>query len=200
MSMRVVKELLLLRHGQTDWNVARRYQGQTDTPLNASGIQQMQGVAMGLKSELIDRVVSSPLRRAVSSAELIATAKSLPIQTDARLMELDLGAWQGQPYGLKRGVENWFYDAPHGGERGTDFCARLAEWLGEVESGVTVVVAHGLVIQVLLMLACGGTFEEWHETPIKNGAVTQVRLVTNGWTLKRFNQELAGEQGCSRHG
>lgn len=181
-------ELILIRHGQTDWNVARKYQGQTDTVLNDVGRDQMQQVAQVLVSQPLERVVSSPLRRAVDSAEIIALPKSLPISPEPLLMELDLGVWQGKSYGLRRGVENWFYDAPHGGEGGAEFCARLGKWLDNVEDGITLVVAHGLVIQVLLMLACGGKFEEWHAKPIKNGAVTRLRRSEASWELTQFNE------------
>lgn len=184
--------LILIRHGQTDWNIARRYQGQTETDLNGTGIAQMSCAANRLKDQPVNAVVASPLRRAAESAKIVARPHRLPVQTDPNLNELFLGAWQGKPYSLRDQNQNWFELAPHGGESGAAFCSRIRTWFEnyrfEPESR-TILVSHGLVIQVLLVLVSGQSFEYWHSQPIKNGALTVLNRVDGCWSIERFNDD-----------
>lgn len=88
-------ELILVRHGQTDWNLEGRYQGGTDVPLNATGREQAEGLAAELSSRRIDALYSSPLGRALETARAIARGRGLELRTDPRLKEIDLGEWEG---------------------------------------------------------------------------------------------------------
>lgn len=87
--------LLLVRHGETDWNLEGRYQGSADVPLNATGRRQAERVAERLTRERIDAVYSSPLQRALDTALAIARAQGLEVRTDPRLAEIALGEWEG---------------------------------------------------------------------------------------------------------
>ncbi len=87
-------EILLARHGETDWNRENRFQGHADPPLNEVGRAQAAGLAATLAREPIAAVYSSPLRRALETAETIAAGRQLaPITLDA-LREVDVGSWQ----------------------------------------------------------------------------------------------------------
>ena len=87
--------ILLARHGETDWNRDGRFQGHADPPLNAAGRRQAVELSAALAREQLAAVYSSPLRRAVETAEVIATAHGLePVPVDA-LREVDVGSWQG---------------------------------------------------------------------------------------------------------
>ena len=87
--------ILLARHGETDWNRDGRFQGHADPPLNAAGRRQAVELSAALAREQLAAVYSSPLRRAVETAEVIATAHGLePVPVNA-LREVDVGAWQG---------------------------------------------------------------------------------------------------------
>ena len=89
--------LILVRHGATDWNREGRYQGHSDTPLNAEGISQAQCLVDLLRSDRISQVVSSDLRRASVTAQILAEGLRLaPPRIDPRLREIDLGEWEGR--------------------------------------------------------------------------------------------------------
>ena len=86
---------LLVRHGQTAWNKDVRFRGTTDLPLSELGIAQAQRVAEWLRDEPIQAIFSSPLKRAVQTAQPLADALRLPIQTRNSLISVDYGEWQG---------------------------------------------------------------------------------------------------------
>ncbi len=87
-------KLILVRHGETDWNVEGRYQGQADPPLNSQGLQQARSLAKKLKGRDLELLVSSPLRRAAQTARILAEKLKLPVFFDNRLMEIHQGDWQ----------------------------------------------------------------------------------------------------------
>ena len=87
--------LLLARHGETDWNREQRFQGHADPPLNQTGRAQAVDLAVALAGEPLAAVYSSPLRRALETAEIVAAAHGQePVTVDA-LLEVDVGSWQG---------------------------------------------------------------------------------------------------------
>lgn len=87
--------LLLIRHGETDWNNERRIQGNTDTPLNANGIAQAKQLAARIAGEKIDALYASPLARARVTAEIIAEKSGVALILDDRLKEKGLGDLEG---------------------------------------------------------------------------------------------------------
>ena len=89
------RTLVLVRHGETDWNASGRAQGHTDVPLNAVGRVQAREVARELARLEADRLWSSDLLRAVQTAEAIADVTGLPVEKDARLREYDVGERAG---------------------------------------------------------------------------------------------------------
>ncbi len=93
-----ISRIYLVRHGQTDANLHHIVQGQTDTPLNASGIIQAKQVAEKLKKVSPEFVLSSDLKRAKQTAEIIAKACQSPIKFDSRLREMKLGNWEGKTF------------------------------------------------------------------------------------------------------
>lgn len=89
-------ELILCRHGETDWNRQGRYQGRTDVALNAHGRQQARDLAQRLSREQVDVVYSSTLSRAYDTAIEIANVHGIiEVRRDPRLDEIDQGAWEG---------------------------------------------------------------------------------------------------------
>jgi broad specificity phosphatase PhoE len=88
-------ELLLIRHGETDFNRQRRWQGQRDLPLNDTGRAQVQALAGGLAGTGVAAIVTSDLRRARQTAQAVAAATGAPVSIDSRLREIALGAWEG---------------------------------------------------------------------------------------------------------
>lgn len=151
--------LLVVRHGQSTWNAEGRWQGHADPPLSVVGEQQAAQAAAALTSEGIEAVVSSPLRRAHHTAQVIAAALGLPEpDTMDEWKERHAGEfeglttaeieqrWPGATTGPRR-IE------PPGGERRADFEARIRRALDltiERHTGqVVAVVAHGGVIRAI---------------------------------------------------
>jgi probable phosphoglycerate mutase len=161
--------LYFLRHGETDFNVAQRLQGQYQTSLNTRGRRQadMCGRLLG---ELFARhklppddfaYISSPLNRARETMEIVRGTLELDPQlyeTDARLMEISYGSWEGltlpqvearEPGVLaRRDCAKWNFKPP-GGESYRDVAARVAQWYASVTRD-TVVTSHGGVARVLM--------------------------------------------------
>lgn len=162
--------MLLVRHGETEWNLERRFQGRFDSPLTERGTGQARAIGRllatlpGIASAPI---VASPQGRTRRTAEIIRAqlgAIGEP-QLDDRLRELSLGSWDGLTYAdiARRcpgifdgdGRYDWYFRAPDG-ESYAAFAARLGDWLGETGGpDLRVVVAHGLVSRVLRGLYAG---------------------------------------------
>ena len=138
--------IFLVRHGETEWNLARRYQGWDDSPLIPRGIAQ--AVAIGRRlAELPEAesatLVASPLGRARRTAEIIQAARSdlAPIQFDERLREISIGTWDGldcdEIDALSPGIVagegryEWYFRTPDG-ETYEDFAGRIAAWLSDL--------------------------------------------------------------------
>ena len=104
--------LLLVRHGETDWNAERRWQGHADVPLNERGREQARALAERLAGESIDAIYSSDLSRARDTADIVGARLDVPVAVDPDLREIDVGAvegltaeeseafdgWQGEPH------------------------------------------------------------------------------------------------------
>jgi probable phosphoglycerate mutase len=88
--------ILLARHGETDWNSERRWQGHEDRPLNDIGRAQARALADSLADQEIDVVYSSDLVRAHETAQIVADRLGLPVEVDAGLREVDVGDWSGR--------------------------------------------------------------------------------------------------------
>ncbi|MDR0469551.1 MAG: histidine phosphatase family protein, partial [Peptococcaceae bacterium] len=100
------KKIYIMRHGETDWNKARRFQGQTDIPLNEEGKRQAAALAAALKDVLpFDRIVTSDLVRAMETARIMSEGFQTPIQVDAGFREMDFGQWEG--LGIKEIRARW---------------------------------------------------------------------------------------------
>jgi probable phosphoglycerate mutase len=162
--------LVFLRHGETDWNVERRLQGQRDVPLNARGREQAADAGRIVTKILGERARSpdlpwlcSPLSRTRETMEIAREAIGLPpteYEIDPRLVELTFGAWEGltwpevkavAPYAANwREGDKWSFTPPEG-ESYAALCARIRPWLEELDREA-VVVSHGGVARALMHL------------------------------------------------
>jgi broad specificity phosphatase PhoE len=159
--------LVLLRHGQTDYNVAGRMQGHIDSVLTETGLEQAAQVAPAIARLAPDRIISSDLGRAVDTAEAVAAVRGQPVKLDARLRETHLGEWQGQTVeqieeGYPGAIATWRSDpawAPPGGESRIEVVRRalpvveeLDEEFSSPSDSTAVLIAHGGLIAGLV---CG---------------------------------------------
>lgn len=147
--------LLLLRHGETPLNVARVLQP-AETPLSATGHAQAAALAQRLSTLPLAGLISSDLPRALQTAEAIALARGLAIETNPLLQERNFGDLRGRPYDTLGFDPLALAEAPPGGESIPAFQARVArafDWLlrrQEELGGTLAVVSHGLVIHAML--------------------------------------------------
>lgn len=136
--------LYIIRHGVTVWNKAKRMQGQTDIPLAEEGIELAVRTGKGMADIPIDLVISSPLTRAVATAECVTRGRNIPIITDERIQEISFGEWEGEdvqnspklPEGY---MEQFFHDPIHlpqapGGETFLQVRERTGVFLDEIRT------------------------------------------------------------------
>jgi len=166
----------LIRHGQTDWNLENRFQGSTDTHLNAEGLRQAETAAQKLNGAAPAVIYSSPLARAHTTARVIAGVLNLPVITDARLREISLGDWEGQlgedlhrlyPEQFEeRNRDPLHYRAPNG-ESLADVAARTGSLLDEISAcmpgGEVAIVSHGVTLAVIRCLLDGTPLEQAYQ-------------------------------------
>jgi broad specificity phosphatase PhoE len=162
--------ILLVRHGETEWNLERRYQGRFDSPLTELGVAQARAIGRllaTLPEAASAPVVASPQGRARRTAEIIREEldDAGELRLEHRLREHSIGAWDGLTYddiearfpGVfdGEGSHEWYFRAPDA-ESHAAFATRVGEWLGEQdEAAPIIVVAHGLVSRVLRGLYAG---------------------------------------------
>ena len=178
--------MVLVRHGQTDWNAAGRLQGQVDIPLNPTGREQAREAAQALRGQQWDRVVASPLGRAYETGAIIAAELGLPEPTtDAGLIERAYGELEGavdaelpaetrrvlhpghggdpapiEAAGYRLGLLPGVERSRETGERGAEALRRIeAEYPGER----IIIVAHGTIIR--LTLDALDDWERFHPSP-----------------------------------
>lgn len=168
--MRTGQTLYIVRHGETDWNRDRRYQGQRDIPLNVVGRAQALRNGEALRSLLpgISSVdfIASPLGRTRETMEIVRAALGLdPLSyvLEDRLKELSYGSWEGQlqtelpgldPAGWAARSGDPYRWRPHGGESYADLMERTAAWVGEIQRD-TLIAAHGGVMRTMQAHICG---------------------------------------------
>jgi broad specificity phosphatase PhoE len=90
-------QIILVRHGETEWNVKEVFRGRIDIELNETGMRQAELLAEHLSNITIDAIYSSPLRRALTTAEIIASYHKLDVVITPGLIDFDYGEWQGLP-------------------------------------------------------------------------------------------------------
>ncbi len=158
--------IFLVRHGETEWNRARRYQGWSDSPLTARGVAQ--AAAIGCRLAAIPEasgaaLIASPLGRARHTAEIIAEClgRGTPLRLDERLREVSLGDWDGldrreirSRMGARFVEFEWYFETPHG-QHYEEFAAPIAAWLAEIGDSPVIAVSHGVVTRVLRGLYAG---------------------------------------------
>jgi broad specificity phosphatase PhoE len=172
---------LLLRHGQTPMSVQKRYAGLSDVPLTEVGVQQAAAAGKRLASAALTAIVTSPLARAVRTAEEVAAATGAPVEADEGFRETDFGAWDGLTFAEVRErwpaeLTAWLADpavAPPGGESFADVSRRV----------------EGALRRVLAGYQCGTVLIVSHVTPIKT--LVAATLLAPPAALYRMHLDVA---------
>lgn len=193
--------LYVIRHGETDWNACFRLQGQTDIELNEKGRQAARATADGMKDIEIDLAITSPLKRARETAELVLGGRRVPVREDRRIQEIGFGSYEGiRTRNEKREIieplvytffkEPQSYEPPEGGERIQELIARTGAFLEELKGDeslrdkTVLVSTHGAASRALLLNIRKCPLEEfWQADVPKNCAVSIVDLADGEWRL-----------------
>lgn len=191
--------LILVRHGETDWNVEQRYQGQFDVPLNSKGQWQARQAAQALTGEGIDLLISSDLRRAHATAVTIAAACDLPVKTDRRLREINFGSWEGLSTAqiieqdgdaYRRWKENPAAHAPTGGESLEIAERRILSLWQEIRASdmeTVALVSHGGTLRILLSHLLGLPPESFWRIKLGNASLSRLHCNHANITLDALN-------------
>lgn len=198
-------KVILVRHGETDWNQERRFQGQSDPELNENGEIQAQEAAALLSGENIDLVFSSDMIRARATAAVIAGLHHAPVIIDSSLREMNFGDWEGRTFAdvknrypelLNKWLENSFETRIPGGETAEEVNSRVIKAWANIsaaasERDTVAVVAHGGSLRLLLCHLTGiDSSRHWDfiighgeaVVLIKNGGAYSIQLSMKGET------------------
>ncbi len=192
-------EFWLVRHGQTDWNLARRYQGQTDIPLNATGIEQAKELAKSLANEKFDAVYSSDLSRAAVTAQILAKTLGMNVLTDKRLREIKKGIWEGLSFDevqrqyaadLSKDSVNPVHSRTPGGETVAEVAMRMKQAADEIAlrhpGGKVLLVSHGLAVSTLYCQANHWSLKETYQHIPDNAIPLKITWEPNHHNKNQF--------------
>jgi broad specificity phosphatase PhoE len=194
-------KIILIRHGETDWNRIHRLQGgDSDTPLNALGMQQAENVALRLKSEKLEAVYSSPLQRALRTAQAIAAYHQLEVTALPALKEIHVGELEGAATETLK--VRWDQLVCQGGDpndprmTGIEPIRKVQEraW-GVIQDigrrhpeGNVAVVSHNIAIMSIVCAVLGLPLMQIPRLHLSNGSITAFTMNETDARLELFNE------------
>ncbi len=193
-------KIIFVRHGQTEWNVLGRYQGQTDVALSPLGIEQAEKLAAHFPVDKIEAVYSSDLARAMKTASCVADRFGLTVEPRPELRELNFGDWEGLTYDeivakWPDALENFFQhpdvlEIPHG-ESFPKLRERALACVEEIVSRhpdqTVAVFAHGAILRTILTAALHMDLQYVWTIRQFNTAVNIVTYTEHGTTVELIN-------------
>jgi broad specificity phosphatase PhoE len=190
--------IVLVRHGETDWNRDNRFQGHADPPLNDTGRAQARTLAQELRDEELAALYTSPLRRASETASILGSELGLHPSPEASLMEVDVGSWSGLtreevearfPIGFARWLEygHGWDDGETYDELGGRVVAGLSNLGSRHPDDTVVAVTHGGPIRSALAAAEGVPFDEARRSIHVLGNCAVVRIGVRDGKLERVD-------------
>ncbi|MGL1863589.1 MAG: histidine phosphatase family protein [Pseudodesulfovibrio sp.] len=191
-----------MRHGLTEWNRDKRIQGQSNTDLCDEGREMARTWAESLADNHFDCILTSDLKRAVETAEIINEKLGLPMHTDPRLAEQDWGEWTGLSKsdleGMRKLVKTQEYQGfafqPPSGESRDDVlmraCDAFLDFSVENPSAKVLVVTHNGVLKCLTYALSGLDFMPDEQCPIKPYHMHRIEIFENELALGEINMEL----------
>ena len=194
----LLMKILLVRHGETEWNGVNRLQGHLDSPVTARGHRQIAALIRALDGEKINRVVSSPAGRAVAAATPIAAHFACPIRFDARLIERGFGPLEGTVYSQLNDEQRRLFDAIYSGDphvtppHGESLAAAVARTTaalleaGEAGDRCVCVVSHGQVMQAVISTLDGHGAENFPRYAHLNGSYSVLERAEGRLSLVKW--------------
>jgi broad specificity phosphatase PhoE len=192
-------EIILARHGETVWNVEKIYRGRSDVVLDELGIKQAERLGEYLSNYVLEAIYSSPLKRALDTANIIARYQKIDVQIAEGLVDFDYGDWQRLPErevkSLYPVLLNEWHNNPHkvrvpGGESLEDVRKRAVDVINDVLSNhheSVVLVSHRVVNKVLICSLLG--LDNSHFWNIKQdvGGITAFNYIDGRFVLTKHN-------------
>jgi probable phosphoglycerate mutase len=205
--------LILVRHGETDTNKAGLALGRADVELNQHGRWQAQRLAISLKGEPLAAIYSSPLRRALATAEPIASSHGLAVQVDDGLIEMDIGEMEGLTFQQvserhPQFLRLWLggqaaYEAMPGGERLLDVQERAWQAIERIrqrqEQGTVAAVTHNFVILTVLCRVLGLELADFRRLRHSMAAKSVLEMGRDRIIVISFNDTCHLEAGQEEH-
>lgn len=183
-------EILLIRHGETDWNAERRLQGHLDIGLNAQGMRQAKALARALQAETLDAIFASDLQRALHTAQAVAAPRNMPIQIDPGLRERCFGGFEGLRYAdipahFPQAYAAWqarepdarFPPGQHVAETLREFSTRAIETVRRIARcghRKIAIVSHGGVLDSIYREASGIGFAHVRDFDVLNASINRI--------------------------
>ncbi|MDO4295303.1 MAG: histidine phosphatase family protein [bacterium] len=206
-------KLYIIRHGETNWNVQGRLQGQTDTELNENGIRLAKVTAQNMREIPLDLAITSPLKRARHTAELILEGRGIPLLEDKRLMEIHFGSWEGlcsrkDNYEIPSEHFSDFYFHPMefqgaaDGESIRQLCERTANFWQELihkpeyQDKNILLASHGCAVRALLQNVYEDKTDFWHGKVPPNCAVNIVEVENGRGILLEEDKIYYSKEDC----
>ena len=190
--------IYLVRHGETVWNVEKRLQGWKDSPLTENGLRNAERLAERLDGTRIDRIFSSDQKRALTTAQIIAKGRGIPVEVISELRELNFGSWEGMTISEiedKYPLEyNTYKNDPDkyistDGESIGQLFDRAAKALKHIQScgeENVLVVTHGVTIRALMTIVSGQGMNGFARTPVFLGtSLTELEFTEKGYNIIR---------------
>jgi len=193
--------ILIARHGETEWNAVGRMQGQQNSPLTDGGIAQARILAQVVDQYDMDRIISSPLGRATETSNIVAKQTALPVETDNRLREIDIGAYSGltkkevnsryPDFFKQREANKWSCRWPDG-ESYADASLRAAEFIhAENNLHGAAIIAHRSLNKVLLGELLDLSASEVLDIEQENDVVFELPT-SRTYRKRRYDEVLSG--------
>lgn len=184
-----ITTIYFVRHGETDWNATGRLQGRTDIPLNETGMKQAEQCGEFLKSLHWDVMLTSPLRRAKQTAEIINRVLNLPLYEIDEFIERDFGDAEGM---TMKEVIAAFPDRKYPNkEDRISLNARIMEGLRKINEQYgernVLLITHGAVINTLFDELSNGKFGR-EKLKLRNASISNIRYDEGQWNINEFNQ------------
>lgn len=181
--------ICLVRHGETDWNALGKIQGRTDIPLNSTGIQQAEECGEFLKATEWDVMITSPLKRAKQTAEIINQYLHLPLEIMDEFVERYFGDAEGMTLEERMSV---YPDRQYPNQEDRqNLEKRVMEGLYKInqkyKNGKVLLVAHGAVIHSILTILSDDEVSIGN-TPLLNACISNIHFQQDKWKIKNFNQ------------